>query len=82
MPPATCQIAECESTSLIAHHWDYNQPFDVLHTCRRHHRQLHHGVALKLKPGVPARLKRLPPTGNSAPTNKKAARSKVEAMAA
>jgi len=62
-PPATCQIAECEATSLVAHHADYGRPLDVLHICRRHHRLLHGGVALKLKPGVPARLRRLPPVG-------------------
>jgi hypothetical protein len=63
MPPATCQIAKCEATSLVAHHADYGRPLDVLHICRRHHRLLHGGVALKLKPGVPARLRRLPPVG-------------------
>ena len=61
-PPATCQVVNCEFTSLIAHHPDYGRPLDVLHVCRRHHRLLHGGVALKVKPGVPARLKRLPPT--------------------
>jgi hypothetical protein len=30
--------------------------------CRGHHKQLHSCVALKLKRGVPARLKRIPPT--------------------
>jgi hypothetical protein len=59
-PPETCQVADCNSALLIAHHPDYAQPLMVLFTCRRHHRLLHNGVALRLKAGVPARLKRIP----------------------
>jgi hypothetical protein len=59
-PPSSCQIAGCAEVRTVGHHHDYRRPLDVLHVCRRHHAQLHHGVALKLKPSVPARLKRLP----------------------
>lgn len=59
-PPATCQVADCENAHLIAHHSDYSHPLGVLHMCRRHHRLLHGGVALTLKPGVPAHLVHIP----------------------
>jgi hypothetical protein len=58
--PQICQVAGCEATRLVGHHADYGKPLEVLHVCGSHHRQLHSGVALKLKPGVPARLKRIP----------------------
>jgi hypothetical protein len=70
-PPATCQITECEATNLVAHHSDYSRPLDVLFTCRRHHALLHSGVELRVKPGVPSRLKRLPSARNSAPAIKR-----------
>jgi hypothetical protein len=58
--PASCQIAGCDVAEVVAHHSDYNAPLEVLFACRGHHRQLHSGVALRLKSDVPRKLARVP----------------------
>lgn len=57
---ASCRVKGCSQTTVEAHHASYRKPLDVLWTCRSHHKRLHNGARLALKPGVDLRLTRIP----------------------
>jgi hypothetical protein len=55
-----CQVADCDRATSDAHHHDYSAPLEVVWLCSQHHRRLHHGAHLTLKPSVSPKLARLP----------------------
>lgn len=57
---ASCRVKGCSQTTVEAHHASYRKPLDVLWTCRSHHKRLHNGAHLTLKPGVDPKLTRIP----------------------
>jgi hypothetical protein len=62
-PPATCEAADCNhGDRLQAHHNSYHKPRSVIWLCARHHRRLHNGHRVKLKPTAAARYAKAPKT--------------------
>lgn len=40
-----CAVPDCCSTKPVAHHPDYDRPFDVVWLCQAHHKQAHALIA-------------------------------------
>jgi hypothetical protein len=60
-PAAECEAEGCHSTRhLEAHHANYGEPLEAAWLCARHHRRLHHGGSVALKPPRPQRLADIP----------------------
>jgi hypothetical protein len=60
-PAEECEAEGCNRrTDLEAHHADYDQPLEAAWLCARHHRRLHNGGRIKLKPPRPQRLAGIP----------------------
>jgi hypothetical protein len=61
--PSACQAVACNTGgSLHAHHNNYARAREVVWLCAGHHRRLHNGHRVKLKPTASARYARAPKT--------------------
>jgi hypothetical protein len=65
---AQCEAVGCTASHrLEGHHHDYRAPLDVCWLCSRHHRRLHNGARIKLKPPTPQRFADIPDELNHEP---------------